>query len=433
MSHFKNFLLFCSGVQPDVLVNCPTEETKYVGLGGTVLATSIFATLSAFVALEMAIPRISLLADAALAVGWGGFIFNFDRWFVSSYRYTPDKWWQIGLIIPRLAIALAFGTVIAVPVVLTVFKPVIERQMALNHAQAREAAQTRANVNPVYADIPALLASNQDLKTQIAERQALRDQRYREYLEEAEGVSGSGKVGKGPVFAEKGERLKEAQEELVAFKEETEHQIADQTKRIEKLRLRQGKELATLDRAEENATGILERMHALDQISQSDSVMAGAHMMLTVLFILMDTSPILLKLLMSLQKKTPYDDQMEAHETKAGTVARRIKEEAEVECVTELASFTVYNESLQEAQKTNAQVQAQAVADAQHKAQMQLISLFEDDLLKKVSQNPHHYYSTGVPSVSKTATTPAAQHPHVAPTGHGAHANMPPLGMAGTP
>lgn len=424
MSPFKNFLLFCSGVERDLLINCPTETGKYVGLGGAVLGTACFATLSAFVALQMGMPHLPLAASVLLAAGWGAFIFNFDRWFVASYRFTPHRAWQIGLIVPRLLIALAFGTVIAVPVVLTVFAPEIKRQMALNHAEARQAAQTRANNNPVYADIAALEESNRDSKAQLAERQSLRDARYREYLEEAEGVSGTGKVGKGPVFEEKGERLKEAQAELAAFRAETEAQMTAQTKRITELRAAQSRELSTLDTTDANATGILERMHALDQISEKDPVMARAHRMITILFILLDTSPVLLKLLMSLQKKTVYDDQLEAQECMAGKVARCVREEAQIDGDTQIESLRDYHAALRASQKANAAMQAGAVTAVEHEVQMKQIELWKERVLDDIDQNPHQFFTGGQQKPKQTQANAAT-------TGATSPASR--FGVAGTP
>jgi hypothetical protein len=43
----KHFLWWCAGAYQNLLKDCPSEHTKYAGLGGVILATFVLAALSA--------------------------------------------------------------------------------------------------------------------------------------------------------------------------------------------------------------------------------------------------------------------------------------------------------------------------------------------------------------------------------------------------
>src|SRR5215831_17995610 len=71
----SDFLWWCSGAYQELLKDCPTEHSKYAGLGGVVLATFVLASLSAGYAIY------SVFSDPIWAVLfaliWGAIIFNF--------------------------------------------------------------------------------------------------------------------------------------------------------------------------------------------------------------------------------------------------------------------------------------------------------------------------------------------------------------------
>src|SRR5882757_3792391 len=79
-----HFLWWCSGAYQGLLKDCPSEQVKYAGLGGVLLATFALASLSAGYAIY------SVFNDPLWAVGfaliWGLIIFNFDRFLVSTMR-----------------------------------------------------------------------------------------------------------------------------------------------------------------------------------------------------------------------------------------------------------------------------------------------------------------------------------------------------------
>ena len=91
MNWFQKFLLVCSGGNIHILRKTPSEWNKFAGIGGIILFTAVFATLSAGYAM------FTVFDDIWISVGfsilWGLMIFNLDRYIVSSIKKT-GTWWN---------------------------------------------------------------------------------------------------------------------------------------------------------------------------------------------------------------------------------------------------------------------------------------------------------------------------------------------------
>lgn len=122
-SLIKEFFWKCSGANLDILRQCPTEHSKYFGIGGTIFFTAAMAMLSGGYAFY------TIFDNPWLAVGfgffWGLLIFNLDRFIVNT-MYTDGKHTislkEIGLGLPRIIIALFLGVVISTPLELKIFE-----------------------------------------------------------------------------------------------------------------------------------------------------------------------------------------------------------------------------------------------------------------------------------------------------------------------
>src|ERR1700742_1806752 len=128
------FLWWCSGAYQDILKDCPSEQTKYAGLGGVLLATFVLAAFSAGYAVYSVFnePGWALL----FGVIWGLVIFNFDRFLVSTMRkYGVSTNKQIWMATPRIVLALLIGFTIARPLELKIFEKEIDVQVTANRHQ----------------------------------------------------------------------------------------------------------------------------------------------------------------------------------------------------------------------------------------------------------------------------------------------------------
>lgn len=88
MNWFQQFLIICSGGNLHILRKTPSEWNKFAGIGGIVLFTAVFATLSAGYAMFTVFD--DLWVSAGFGLLWGLMIFNLDRYIVSSIKKTGN-------------------------------------------------------------------------------------------------------------------------------------------------------------------------------------------------------------------------------------------------------------------------------------------------------------------------------------------------------
>ncbi len=98
-----------------ILDRCPrAERMRAAATGATVLVVAVLAALSAIVTahqfLHVAVPGAVLLG-----AGWGTSIMALDRWLILSIRRQPTGWRTLALALPRVAVAVVAGLVIAKP------------------------------------------------------------------------------------------------------------------------------------------------------------------------------------------------------------------------------------------------------------------------------------------------------------------------------
>lgn len=396
MNIITRFFLFCSGANIDVLENCPTEIGKYACLGGSVLTTATLGMLSLRLALGLVLPELSGMEGWLIAGAYGLALFNIERLLLSSTRPQKGMRGRILTVLPRVAIALVLGVLISEPVLLHMFRTEIAAQLTRDRATVHQLAQEQADSNPAYADIQTLTGENHDLAEQIAAHKVQRDIYYKEYLEEADGISGTGRRGKGLVFAEKGERLKEAEREYREFARETQAHIAQNEKRLASLRGQKDGEVAMQDEATGRANGLLAQIQALDELMRAKPVLATAHNLLAGALILFDCMPIFIKLSFTGGGGRPYDVLMATEEECTGHVARVRSAEAKAEADTVIAVMDAHFKTLQQQQIAISENQAKQIAEAQREVSQELIDQWKEDLKLKVRQNPAKYISTAV-------------------------------------
>src|SRR5205085_9070798 len=127
----SNFLWWCAGAHQKLLKQFPSEQIKYAGLGGVLLATFVLAGLSSGYAIYSVFGN--WIWTIAFALIWGLIIFNFDRFLVSTMRkYGVSKRKQLLMAIPRIALAFLIGVTIARPLELKIFEKEIAVKMEEN-------------------------------------------------------------------------------------------------------------------------------------------------------------------------------------------------------------------------------------------------------------------------------------------------------------
>lgn len=331
MNPVKRFFLFCSGANGEVLrePGCHVEHGKYAGIGATIFFTAVLATLSGGYAMY----RVFDNPFVAYSFGalWGLIIFNLDRFIVSSIRkrkaganLSPLKrvslWSQeMGKAAPRLVLAVFISIVITHPLELRLFQSEIQGQLATDLTAERAGVEQR--IKDEYADLDRLEQENGRLKDRRTELENEVNRRVKARTGELEGFSGSKLAGPGPRYAERTADLKEAQGELNIFKQQNDATIAANDLLIGQRRQERDTRIGAAKGTVDKSAGLLKQMDALTTMMWEHTSVLVAGIFIMLLFISLETAPILVKLFSS---RGPYDDHLDAieHEVYARQLQR---------------------------------------------------------------------------------------------------------------
>ena len=298
----SNFLWWCAGAHQEILRQHPSEQTKYAGLGGVILATFVLAGLSAGYAIYSVFGNI--LWTLLFAIVWGLIIFNFDRFLVSTMRkYGVTKRKQIWMAIPRIILALIIGITIARPLELKIFEKEINIKVAEN-----------AHKKMLMNDSLLQLENKAQLQTATLERDRLQARKFslqdtlqrlqQEYVQEADGTGGSQQRGIERLTRLKMDAYNNArvqfQPELAMLESSINTQdsiISDARGSLEGKRKQYEASLLA-------NVGFLERNKALSDLSDEEPSVFWTSLLISLLIILIEIGPILSKLIMPVG---PYD------------------------------------------------------------------------------------------------------------------------------
>ncbi len=298
----SNFLWWCAGAQQDLLRNYPSEYVKYSGLGGVLLATFALAAISAGYALY----SIFHNAIAAVFFGllWGLIIFNFDRFLVSTMRkYGLSTGKQIQMAIPRIVLAVLIGFTIARPLELKIFEKEINVKVAENmHAKIFK------NDSLLREEERAFINEAQTEKNRLqGRRSALEDTLHglrSAYVSEADGTGGSGRRGIEQLTRLKMDAYNRALQSSTPEIGQLTASIQVQDSILGSIKGSVDSKRKAYEASLAANVGFLERNKALSDLSDEESSVFWTSLLITLLIILIETGPIISKLIM---QAGPYD------------------------------------------------------------------------------------------------------------------------------
>ena len=300
----KQFFILCSGADKDILENCSEgEQTKFVGIGATVFFTAAMA----FIASAYALFTVFDSPYPAIAFGlvWSLLIFNLDRFIVSTIRKRDKKTNEFLQATPRIILAVIIAIVISKPLEIKIFEKeintvLLKEKNAMALANKKEVATFfKSDLDKNKTDIAAL-------KAEIANKEKEVNTLYETYITEAEGTSGTKKLGKGPVFKEKIAKHDLAKKELDSLQKKNLSKIADLDKAATTLKTDLDKKVSETQPIIDGFDGLMARINALNKLPWAPSFF------IMLLFLAIETSPIIAKLL---SPKGEYDFKLEDLET----------------------------------------------------------------------------------------------------------------------
>lgn len=307
----RRILLFCSGAKISILTrkDCAIEQNKYEMIGTTVLFTALLASLSGGYALSIVFKPLAL--SASLGIGWGAIIFNLDRFIVSTIRKKGNFFTQILVATPRIILAGFLAVVITKPLELTLFQKEIEAGIAKQNSEALIAERNRlaekVSQNP---ELVNLRNRREQVKQRLQELESQRSLWFDESVKEADGIKDSrstGVVGKGPAYDDK----KSEVERLTGLVNEEKENLNKLDEQISKLTEQTDSAIETIQTIQKDASRLLTQLETMEKLSANDPIIRVINLFITLIFVMLETSPVVVKLL---SKSGPYDAILENEE-----------------------------------------------------------------------------------------------------------------------
>lgn len=297
-----NFLWWCSGAYRKLLQEYPTEHTKYSGLGGVILATFVLATISAGYAVYSVFgnPVWTVL----FALIWGLVIFNFDRFLVATMRkYGVPFNKQLLSALPRFLLALLIGVTIARPLELKIFEKEIDVKVEENRHKKillNDSLLKRENLQ-LASQAGSERARAFGRKTAVEDSLRLLQ---KSYVAEADGTGGTGKRGVETITKLKMEAYNQA---LLRFTPELaslQSEIVYNDSILKNIQASTEAKRVAYEAGLQTKVGFLERNKALSDLSEEETSVYWANLLVSLLIILIEIGPILSKLIVNVG---PYD------------------------------------------------------------------------------------------------------------------------------
>ncbi|WP_436515616.1 DUF4407 domain-containing protein [Ekhidna sp. To15] len=299
MNRLKEFFWQCAGVNKSILLNCPSESSKYVGIGATIFFTGVFAALAGGYALYTIFD--SYLTASFFGIIWGLMIFNLDRFIVSSMRKNGNSRQEWLSAAPRIVLAIIISIVIAKPLELKIFEKEVNSEISLMIQE--DLAAQELTVKERFIDTRNRL--NDEilmLKNEINAKAEKRDELRRIAQEEADGTGGTKRRNAGPIYKIKKADADRVEGELKELEATNNAQIAEKENTLAQIESEEKSALQELEKSQ--LTGLASRIEALDRLTRKSSAIWAAHWFIMLLFLAVETAPVFVKLI---SQRGPYD------------------------------------------------------------------------------------------------------------------------------
>ncbi len=382
----NEFFWICSGANRHILRQCPTEYSKYFGIGGTIFFTAAMAALSGGYAFYTIFDSTKLAV--IFGIFWGLLIFNLDRFIVNT-MYSDGKhtisWSEFLSGFPRLVIAIFLGIVISTPLEMKIFEDRIESQIVKDNAL--RTATTRSIAKADRDEYDRLDSCYQAL---MAERKILSDnydKASEDLKKEGEGTALSGQSGHGPIYKEKEEYEKKCKESLENW--DNLHKT-DRERILEDMEIAR-KKIRNFD--DDIAKGVEEkgfcvRYEAFSNVKKENHAVKLVSIFIMLLFIIIEVAPTMFKMMIA---SGPYDEllneEMERKKAQAILNVSRINDDAN----TQIQIAVAKNQDKLAAEiKANQEILSK-IAAVQAELLETAIDEWRKEELAKIKTNPSQY------------------------------------------
>ena len=215
--------------------------------------------------------------------------------------------------IPRLILATFLGIIISKPLELKIFEKEVNKQ--LNTIIQRNKTQLQAEMNNrIMQQSGPFETEKKQINAKILEYQKAYDsasvELEKEILGKPSGLT-SGKVGFGSNAKRKSELKEQRRLDLENYQKQMQPRLQYLDKEISKVYTNIETERNKTETFEDKFNGFAARLQALDELGKNSAIMANAAMFIMGLFIALEISPVLVKLISTVG---PYDHLLEKTE-----------------------------------------------------------------------------------------------------------------------
>lgn len=290
----ENFLLFCAGVDKRIIEQeeCSTEKSKYSAIGGTILFTAALAFFSGGYAFWTVFKNYIL--SSFLGIVWALGIFNLDRSFVINIKKKrEDKLLRLlGAVTPRFFLAVVIAFTISKPIELKLFERDIQAEIEKENISERNEQIKILSEDPRLTNLQEQLDNLNLQKKEIQKRISKKSDNL---ICEASGTCGTKVSGDGPAI----QAIKEAQAQDEKAINQLDKDIGKVEQQIVPLKKANEEKLVEVMKAQMDADGFLRQLETFEKLSHFEQhrVIMLADWFITLLFILLETAPIIVKLL----------------------------------------------------------------------------------------------------------------------------------------
>ena len=268
----------------------------------TTVITAVMATIAAAYALYTVFD--TYFSAIFFGIIWGLLIFNLDRFIVSTIKKRDSFFDELLQASPRIALAIIIAIVISKPLEMKIFEKEINQVLLIekNEMTLANKDQLALQYTP---SVTALETEITGLKKEVTDKEAEVNALYNTYITEAEGTAGTQKLGKGPVYKEKRDKHDTELAALTELKKTNAEKITAAEAQIATLATEYKTKVTETQPIIDGFDGLMARVNALDKLPWLPSLF------IFLLFLAIETSPILAKLL---SPKGAYDLKLEEQE-----------------------------------------------------------------------------------------------------------------------
>lgn len=456
MKKINHFFWWCAGARTEILDSYPTEQSKYFGIGGTIIFTALMAAFAGGYAFNTAFHNIYLAIP--FGVFWGSLIFNLDRYIVSTIgkgdgttKITKEEWIMAS---PRLIMAIVLGFVIATPLELKLFEseinvevgnivneersklsngetPILnliadkrneieklkaepekesEKVIKDNSSESNYYLQKKAILEKELNALNIVIATEQKqwnmwnslyLKVQedpdqtaLAQSRLAERNRHSNFQNLKTKADLNSKITS--LENEKVEELKTGYDGVNSLKQHNQPRIDALNKQISNLEETLIDKRTANDDLAKQYSGLMARLEALSRLSSKYLIMQLARILITLLFIFIEVAPVLFKMM---SESGPYDDVIERIKHEVYITEKLKISNLNDEVNTDLEISTNKNKNRMDAELLgNSELLNEIASKQAALAKVAIDKWYQDELIKLTADPEYNYTQSSVPS-----------------------------------